>query len=138
MAQTHNIIGRIKSIAPTQTVGSSNFQKRAFVVTIPDEKDSKWDQHIQLEFIKDKCSILDGYRTGENVEISFNIRGSEYNGRSFVNLQAFKIERVPGHAGEPPQETHNRNRPRQQQRPDTDRNQQPAGSGDDSDRDIDF
>ncbi len=82
-----NITGTIKLINPTQSF-DSGFQKREIVVTT----DEKYPQDIKLEFTKDKCEILDNYRAGQAVEIAFNLRGNEYNGKYYVNLQAWKIE----------------------------------------------
>jgi len=38
--------------------------------------------------------LIDQFNPGEEVNVLFNIRGREYNGRYFVNLQAWKINHV--------------------------------------------
>ena len=80
------VVGIIKVINQTQTF-ESGFQKREIVVTTLDD----FPQDIKLEFIKDKCSILDKYELGQSVTVGFNLRGNEYKGKYFVNLQAWKI-----------------------------------------------
>lgn len=83
---SNTITGKLKLIQDTQTF-ASGFQKREFVVTT----DETYPQDIKLEFVKDKCSVLDSYQVGQEVTVDFNIRGSEYNGKYYVNLQAWKM-----------------------------------------------
>lgn len=82
------ISGKIKLIEDTQSF-DSGFTKREFVVTTGD---SKWPQDIKFEVVKDKCSLLDNFSAGQDVTVNFDIRGNEYNGRYYVNLNAWKIQ----------------------------------------------
>lgn len=79
--------GSIKEIFEMQTFGSG-FTKREFVVTTKEQ----YPQDIKLELIKDRCDLVDAYKKGDNVKVQFNLRGNEYNGKYFVNLQAWRIE----------------------------------------------
>lgn len=81
--------GRIKIIGETQTF-DSGFSKRQFVITT----DEQYPQDLAIDFVKDKCNILDQYNEGDEVEVSINLRGNEYNGKYYVNLQAWKIAKV--------------------------------------------
>lgn len=85
---SNELTGTIKVINDTQTF-ESGFQKREFVVTT---NDPNYPQDIKLELIKDKCSVLDTYNVGQDVKVSFNLRGNEYNGKYYVNLQAWRVE----------------------------------------------
>ncbi len=85
---SYQLSGRIKTVMD-QVTFPSGFTKREFVVTTED----KFPQDIKLELIKDKCALVDGYASGEEVTVSFNIRGNENNGRYYVNLQAWKIDK---------------------------------------------
>jgi single-strand DNA-binding protein len=78
--------GTIKVINDAQ-VYDSGFQKREFVITT----DEKFPQDVKMEFVKEKCSLLDSYALGQPVTVGFNVRGNEYNGKYYVNLQAWKI-----------------------------------------------
>jgi hypothetical protein len=65
------IQGKIKMIDTTKEVGTSGFKKRDIVVTT----DEQYPQDILIQFVQDKCEILDKFKVGENVTISINIRG---------------------------------------------------------------
>ena len=80
--------GKIKVINQTQTF-PSGFTKREFVVTTAHDK---FPQDLKFEVVKDKCSMLDAFEVGQDVQISFDIRGNEYNGKYFVNLSCWKIQ----------------------------------------------
>jgi hypothetical protein len=80
--------GKIKLISETQTF-PSGFSKREFVVTTAD---GKYPQDLKFEVVKDKCSVLDGFKEGSDVKVSFDIRGNEYNGKYYVNLSCWKLE----------------------------------------------
>jgi len=90
------IKGVIKLINQTQTF-DSGFTKREFVVTT----DETYPQHIKCELVKDKCSVLDSYSIGDSVSVSINLRGNEYNGKYYVNIQAWKIEKIETSTSEP-------------------------------------
>jgi len=84
---SYELTGTIRQINDEQTF-QSGFSKREFVVTTRD----KYPQEIKLEFTRERCAQLDEYQPGDPVKVLFNLRGNEYNGRFYVNLQAWKIE----------------------------------------------
>mgnify|MGYP002405562780 CR=1 FL=1 len=71
----------------TQTF-DSGFQKKEFVVTTKEQ----YPQDVKFELIKDRIDILSPYKQGDTVKVHFNVRGNEYKGRYYVNLQAWRIE----------------------------------------------
>lgn len=83
--------GTIQSIEDTVFRGEKKFATRKFVVT---DHAEKYPQTIQLEFQQDKCDLLDKYRTGSLVNVSFNLRGNQYQGKTYVTLVAWSIESV--------------------------------------------
>lgn len=85
----YELTGTIKTIGETQTF-ASGFTKRILVVT---DDDPKYPQDIPLEVVKERCDTLDQYQPGERVIVSFNLRGNEHNGRHYLSLAAWKIER---------------------------------------------
>jgi hypothetical protein len=94
---SYELTGKIKLIQDEQQF-NSGFRKREIVVTV---EDGKYSQDILLEFLQDKIALLDSFSPGQEVTVSFNIRGREYNGRYFNNLAAWKIA-AAGAAAEAP------------------------------------
>ncbi len=84
--------GKIKWIGATQSF-PSGFTKREFVVTTAHDK---YPQDIKFEVAKDKCPLLDPFELGQDVQVSFDIRGNEYNGKYFVNLSCWKVQAADG------------------------------------------
>ncbi|MFD2257624.1 DUF3127 domain-containing protein [Luteolibacter algae] len=84
----YEAVGKIKLINDTQTF-PSGFSKREFVITTGHDK---YPQDLKFEVVKDKCSILDRFKPDEQVQVNFDIRGNEYNGKYYVNLSCWKIE----------------------------------------------
>jgi hypothetical protein len=93
----YEMTGAIRLIHDTQTF-ASGFAKREFVV----ETGDKYPQLIKLQVIKDKTAQLDNLRVNDVVNVSFNISGSEYKERHYVNLVAWKVE-ATGETAEPSQ-----------------------------------
>jgi single-strand DNA-binding protein len=89
---SYELQGTIKQIYDVQTF-ASGFSKREIVVTTEHDK---YPQHIKLEFAKEKCALLDKLSVGQRVKVAFDIRGSEYNGKYFVNLTGWKIGPAEG------------------------------------------
>lgn len=83
----YELSGKIKLIQDPRTF-DSGFTKREMVVIV---EDGKYPQEINLEFVQDKVALLDGLQPGQEVTVSFDIRGREYNGRYFNNLQGWKV-----------------------------------------------
>ena len=84
------VAGKVHLIGQTETVGNNGFTKRQIVV----ETSEQYPQKVAIDFVKDKCSILDNYSVGQEVTVDVNVRGSEYNGKFYVNLQGWKINSV--------------------------------------------
>ena len=100
MSNTLEIQGTIKLIKDTQTF-DSGFEKREFVITCGD----KYPQDIKMEVYKQKCAELDNLQIGQQVNVGFNIRGNEYNGNFYVNLQAWRIDAMQNAQQNTPEQT---------------------------------
>ena len=90
-----DLIGKIKILNGTQTLGDNGFRKREVVITT----EEKYPQQILVEFIKDKCDLLDGYTVGQEVKIDLNLRGREWVNpegivKYFNAIQGWRIESV--------------------------------------------
>ena len=87
------IAGKIKWIDETKTYGTNGFRKREVVVTTEEQ----YPQHILVEFIQDKCDLLNAYQVGQSVKIGINLRGREWvnpqgETKYFNSVQGWRIE----------------------------------------------
>ena len=89
MSEEIKVKGTIKILGDTQSIGEKGFLKREMVITTPDEK---YPQDLKIEFIKDNCSKLDTFNVGDEVTVTVNLKGSEWNGKYYVSLTGWKIE----------------------------------------------
>jgi len=86
--------GTIRKIEDAQTF-KSDFKKRNLILTT----DDKYPQHVAIEFLQDKTSILDSYSTGDQVKIAINIRGKEWINpegvtKYFNSIVGWRIEKL--------------------------------------------
>jgi len=89
------VLGKIKVIGQTGTFGSSGFRKRELVVTTEEQ----YPQSILIEFVQDKCDLLNSFQVGQDVKISINLRGREWvnpqgETKYFNSIQGWRIEGV--------------------------------------------
>jgi len=94
----YELTGAVRLIHDPQTF-ASGFAKREFVVEV---EDGKYPQLIKLECVKDNVAKLDKVSVNDVVNVSFDIRGSEYKERHYVNLVAWKVE-ATGETAQPDQ-----------------------------------
>ena len=85
------IKGEIKQIGETQTY-DSGFEKTTVVIT--ESSNSKYPQDLCVEAMGDRADIFAGFKVGDMVNASCDLRGSEYKGRHFVNISCWKVDAV--------------------------------------------
>ena len=90
------ISGKIWEIGD-EVVISATFKKRSFVIEY--SNNPMYVDYISMELVQDKCSMLDNFKVGDYVNVSFNLRGkkwvdNENNVRYFNSIQAWRIEKV--------------------------------------------
>lgn len=89
------VTGKIKFLDETKTYGNNGFRKREVVVTTEEQ----YPQHILVEFVQDKCDLLNSFQLGQNVKIGINLRGREWvnpqgETKYFNSVQGWRIEAV--------------------------------------------
>ena len=87
------ITGKITKIKEAQTFGASGFRKRELIVTTNEQ----YPQPLMVEFVQDKCDLLNNYQVGQDVKVSINLRGREWinpQGEAvyFNSIQGWRIE----------------------------------------------
>lgn len=87
------LLGKIKVISASEQKGSLTI--RYMVLTTNDQ----YPQTIKIDFINDKCSLLDAVNIGDDVSVSINLRGREWEDtknleiKYFNQIQGWKIEK---------------------------------------------
>jgi hypothetical protein len=89
------VTGKIKMIGEAKNVGTGSFLKRELVVTTEEQ----YPQHVLVEFVQDKCDLLNSYQVGEAVKVSINLRGREWVDpqgvtKYFNSIQGWRVERL--------------------------------------------
>ena len=84
--------GELKTIKQTEQI-SDSFKKREFVAV---DNSSQYPQTVLFQSVQDRCDLLDNFKSGDMVEISFNLRGREWTNpegvvKVFNTLDAWKI-----------------------------------------------
>ena len=98
------VTGKIKMIDQTKEVGSGGFKKRDIVVTT----DEQYPQHILVQFVQDKCDLLNNFQVGEQVKIDINLRGREWTNPQgeivyFNTIQGWRIGKLAAESTTAPQ-----------------------------------
>lgn len=90
------ISGKIVEIKETQQV-SETFKKRNMVVEYIEE--GGYPEFITFELIQDRCNLVDAFEEGQEVAVSFNLKGRKWvtpegETRYFNSLHAWRLEAV--------------------------------------------
>lgn len=93
------VTGKIKMLGEAKNVGNGSFLKRELVVTTEEQ----YPQHILVEFVQDKCDLLNSFKVGESVKVSINLRGREWVDpqgvtKYFNAIQGWRVERLAADA----------------------------------------
>ena len=102
----YTLKGEIKVMNDVQQI-SDSFKKREFVVI---DASGQYAQTILFQTVQDRVELLDKFKVGDNVEVTFFLRGREWTNpkdgsiRFFNSLDAWKVEPV-GTASDTPTTT---------------------------------
>lgn len=93
------VVGKVRMVDSVKEVGSNGFKKRDIVVTTEEQ----YPQHISIQFVQDKTSLLDNFKAGDDVKVSINLRGREWvnpQGETvyFNTIQGWRIEKLVAEA----------------------------------------
>lgn len=78
--------GKVILVSDVETF-KNDFTKQSIVVETVD----RYPQQIQVEFIKDNIDHLHNVRIGDEITVSFNLRGRAYNGKYYVSLDGWRV-----------------------------------------------
>ena len=92
--------GKVTRISETVTF-DSGFQKRELILTTEEQ----YPQPIAIDFLKDKCDLLNGLNVGDNITVSINIGGREWTNpqgevKYFNSITGWRIAKSGNKQGE--------------------------------------
>jgi hypothetical protein len=77
---------------------TETFQAREFVIETPGD----YPQLVKFQLAQDRCQSLDPFNEGDEMKVLFDLRGREWEGKYFTNLNAWKLEKVGTPNGQQP------------------------------------
>lgn len=97
--------GKVHEIGTTQQV-SESFKKRDLILEVAENP--QFLEYIRFEATQDRVNIFDGLTVGQEVEVSFNLRGRPWTNKEgvttyFNSLVAWRVTKLAGRAAAAPQ-----------------------------------
>jgi len=88
------VTGKVKLVNHENQV-SASFRKRELVVVTAEQ----YPQFISINFVQDKCDLLNGLQVGQEVKVSINLTGREWvnpqgETKYFNSIKGWRIEKV--------------------------------------------
>ncbi len=68
---------------------TATFQTREFVIEI---NSGNYPEFVKFQLTQDRCSLIDAYKEGDTIKVSFDLRGREWQGKYFTNLNAWRVQ----------------------------------------------
>jgi len=90
--------GRLHKIFETEQKTDS-FRAREFVIEV---QSGQYPQMVKFQLVQDRCDLMDTFKEGSEVKVFFDLRGREWQGKYFTNLNAWKVEGKTDNEAQPP------------------------------------
>ena len=87
---SYEMKGTVKRLYDVWKSDTSEFYKREFVITTAEQ----YPSDVKFSALKEKSDQLNGVTEGDQVTVKFDIKGREYNDRYYVDLNAWRIEKM--------------------------------------------
>lgn len=78
---------------------TDSFKAREFVLEVAS---GQYPQMVKFQLTQDKCDLLDPFNEGDDLSVHFDLRGREWNGKYFTNLNAWRIDSASKQQGQMP------------------------------------
>jgi len=85
---SYEAVGKLIKKYDTETKGQS-FQVRELVIEVA----GQYPQMVKFQLTQDRCAALDPFNEGDQIKVQFDLRGREWNGKYFTNLNAWRLEK---------------------------------------------
>lgn len=91
-----SVVATLKEVLETQsgTSAKGEWHKKEFVI---EDAKSQYPTVLCCTLFNDKVSLIDGFKAGQEIEVSFNLDSRNYQGRYFHNVNAWRIQPVGTH-----------------------------------------
>ncbi|MEM6877744.1 MAG: DUF3127 domain-containing protein [Bacteroidota bacterium] len=70
---------------------TDSFKAREFVIEIDG---GQYPQFVKFQLVQDRCGLIDDMAEGDAVKVHFDLRGREWQGKYFTNLNAWRVEKL--------------------------------------------
>ncbi|GBD04789.1 MAG: hypothetical protein AA908_00575 [Chlorobi bacterium NICIL-2] len=89
----YEAVGTLYKVFPEQQI-TERFRKREFILSV---QDGMYVQLVKFTLKQDRCNLIEGYKPGAELKVTFSISGREVQGKDgeplyFTSLDAWKIE----------------------------------------------
>lgn len=71
---------------------TGSFHTREFVIEI----DGRYPEFPSFQLVQDRCDLIDRFNVGDLITVSFDLRGREWQGKYFTNLNAWRVVPADG------------------------------------------
>lgn len=68
---------------------TESFRAREFVIEV---ESGQYPQFVKFQCVQDRTSIVDDVNEGDQIKVHFDLRGREWQGKYFTNLNAWRVE----------------------------------------------
>lgn len=91
-----DIKGKVHEVSPTTQV-TDTLKKRELILEYIENP--QYPEYIKFEAIQDRCNLLDSVKVGDNVEVSFNLKGRPWTDKTgkktyFNSLQLWRVNKL--------------------------------------------
>ena len=88
-SESFEIAGKLHKVFPSENK-SGSFQAREFVIEV---ESGQYSQMIKFQLTQERCDLIESYQEGEEIQVHFDLRGREWDGKYFINLNAWRLNR---------------------------------------------
>lgn len=89
------VVGKLHKKFETENK-TDTFRAREFVIEV---EGGNYPQFVKFQCVQDRTAIVDNYNEGDEIKVHFDLRGREWQGKYFTNLNAWRVEAVQPAAG---------------------------------------
>lgn len=89
-SMSYEMKGTVKRLFDVWKSETSEFYKREFVITTAEQ----YPSDVKFSALKEKSDQLSNIKEGDQVMVKFDVRGREYNDRYYVDLNAWKVDKM--------------------------------------------